>query len=186
MYFGWLADRKPKPVRFSPAHERSTRITAVLAGGVEHCAHQCALQLADRGGSARGVGVLLALPCAIESGVFGSAASSRAAPHQAARVSQATRPGRARQTPWARSSAGSEDTATPAHPLRGAPLRRAAGRDAPIKRGHLMGFLYVDGYVRACHGQRAISSNAHVPRRHLAMPASTDYWIHDRSGDPLW
>jgi hypothetical protein len=50
--------------------------------------------------------------------------------------------------------------------------------------GHLMG-LYVDGHVRACHGQRAISSNAHVPRRHLAMPASTDYWINDRSGDPL-
>jgi hypothetical protein len=24
-----------------------------------------------------------------------------------------------------------------------------------------------------------------VPRRHLAMPASTDYWINDRSGDPL-
>jgi Transposase protein len=24
-----------------------------------------------------------------------------------------------------------------------------------------------------------------VARRHLAMPASTDYWINDRSGDPL-
>jgi transposase len=53
------------------------------------------------------------------------------------------------------------------------------------QRGHLMGFLYVDGHVRAYHGQRAISSNAYVPRRHLAMPASTDYWINDRSGDPL-
>jgi len=39
--------------------------------------------------------------------------------------------------------------------------------------------------VRAYHGQRAISSNAYVARRHLAMPASTDYWINDRSGDPL-
>jgi hypothetical protein len=48
-----------------------------------------------------------------------------------------------------------------------------------------MGFLYVDGHVRAYHGQRAISSNAYVARRHLAMPASTDYWINDRSGDPL-
>jgi hypothetical protein len=38
-----------------------------------------------------------------------------------------------------------------------------------------MGFLYVDGHVRAYHGQRAISSNAYVARRHLAMPASTDY-----------
>ena len=53
------------------------------------------------------------------------------------------------------------------------------------QRGHLMGFLYVDGHVRAYHGQRAISSSAYVTRRHLAMPASTDYWINDRSGDPL-
>jgi hypothetical protein len=48
-----------------------------------------------------------------------------------------------------------------------------------------MGFLYVDGHVRAYHGQRAISSSAYVARRHLAMPASTDYWINDRTGDPL-
>src|SRR5215471_16354846 len=53
------------------------------------------------------------------------------------------------------------------------------------QRGHLMGFLYVDGHVRAYHGERAISSSAYVPRRHLAMPASTDYWINDRFGDPL-
>jgi hypothetical protein len=53
------------------------------------------------------------------------------------------------------------------------------------QRGHLMGFLYVDGHVRAYHGQRPISSNAYVARRHLAMPASTDYWINDSSGDPL-
>jgi hypothetical protein len=37
----------------------------------------------------------------------------------------------------------------------------------------------------AYHGQRAIASKAYVARRHLAMPASTDYWINDRSGDPL-
>jgi transposase len=53
------------------------------------------------------------------------------------------------------------------------------------QRGHLMGFLYVDGHVRAYHGQRAISSQAYVARRHLAMPASIDYWVNDRSGDPL-
>ena len=49
-----------------------------------------------------------------------------------------------------------------------------------------MGFLYVDGHVRAYHGQRPIASKAYVARRHLAMPASTDYWINDRSGDPLF
>lgn len=53
------------------------------------------------------------------------------------------------------------------------------------QRGHLMGFLYVDGHVRAYHGDRAIPSRAYVARRHLAMPASTDYWINDRSGEPL-
>ena len=53
------------------------------------------------------------------------------------------------------------------------------------QRGQLMGFLYVDGHVRAYHGQRDIASNAYVARRHLAMPASTDYWINDRSGEPL-
>src|ERR1700674_3923141 len=53
------------------------------------------------------------------------------------------------------------------------------------QRGHLMGILYIDGHVRAYHGQRAIASKAYVARRHLAMPASTDYWINDRSGDPL-
>jgi hypothetical protein len=29
-----------------------------------------------------------------------------------------------------------------------------------------MGFLYVDGHVRAYHGQRAIASKAYVARRH--------------------
>jgi transposase len=53
------------------------------------------------------------------------------------------------------------------------------------QRGHLMGFLYVDGHVRAYHGERTISSNAYVARRHLAMPATTDYWVNDRAGDPL-
>jgi hypothetical protein len=49
-----------------------------------------------------------------------------------------------------------------------------------------MGFLYIDGHVRAYHGRRPIASKAYVARRHLAMPASTDYWINDRSGDPLF
>jgi transposase len=52
------------------------------------------------------------------------------------------------------------------------------------QRGQLMGFLYVDGHVRAYHGQRSIS-HAYVARRHLAMPATTDYWINDCTGDPL-
>ena len=52
------------------------------------------------------------------------------------------------------------------------------------QRGQLMGFLYLDGHVRAYHGQRRISQ-AYVACRHLAMPATVDYWINDRAGDPL-
>jgi Transposase protein len=46
------------------------------------------------------------------------------------------------------------------------------------------GLLRIGGR-RLYHGQLAIASKAYVARRHLAMPASTDYWINDRSGDPL-
>jgi transposase len=53
------------------------------------------------------------------------------------------------------------------------------------KRGQLMGFLYVDGHVRAYHGKHTISK-AYVARRHLAMPATCDYWVSDQSGDPLF
>ena len=52
------------------------------------------------------------------------------------------------------------------------------------QRGELMGFLYIDGHVRAYHGKHTISQTF-VARRHLAMPATTDYWINDRAGDPL-
>src|SRR5713101_8392260 len=37
----------------SPAHEHPTSLGAALAGGVEYRGHQCALQHADRSGSAR-------------------------------------------------------------------------------------------------------------------------------------
>jgi transposase len=52
------------------------------------------------------------------------------------------------------------------------------------ERGHLMGFLYVDGHVRAYHGQRTIPK-AHLARIRLSMPATTDYWVNDQAGDPL-
>jgi len=64
-------------------------------------------------------------------------------------------------------------------------LGRELARVSVDRRGHLMGFLYVDGHVRAYHGERPIASNAYVARRHLAMPANTDYWVNDSSGDPL-
>src|SRR3989304_2140705 len=48
-----------------------------------------------------------------------------------------------------------------------------------------MGFLYVDGHVRAYHGKHSIPK-AHVARMRLAMPATTDYWINDQAGEPLF
>ena len=52
-------------------------------------------------------------------------------------------------------------------------------------RGHAMGFLYVDGHVRAYHGKRDIPK-AHLARMRLSMPATTDYWVNDVLGDPLF
>jgi prepilin-type processing-associated H-X9-DG protein len=48
-----------------------------------------------------------------------------------------------------------------------------------------MGFLYVDGHVRAYHGKRELPKT-HVARMRIAMPATTDYWVNDESGDPLF
>ena len=53
------------------------------------------------------------------------------------------------------------------------------------QRGAMMGFLYVDGHVRVYHGRRRISA-AYVTRMRLALPATTDYWVNDRGGDPLF
>lgn len=53
------------------------------------------------------------------------------------------------------------------------------------QRGKLMGFLYIDGHVRAYHGRHQLPK-AYVATRHLAMPATTDYWVNDQAGDPLF
>jgi len=64
-------------------------------------------------------------------------------------------------------------------------LGRELARLRVAERGHLMGFLYVDGHVRVYHGKRNIPKT-HVARIRLAMPATTDYWINDQCGDPLF
>ncbi|MHB8533746.1 MAG: putative transposase [Solirubrobacteraceae bacterium] len=51
--------------------------------------------------------------------------------------------------------------------------------------GATMGFLYVDGHVRVYHGQRAIPK-AHVARMRIAMSGTTDYWVNDAAGEPLF
>ena len=52
------------------------------------------------------------------------------------------------------------------------------------ERGALMGFLYIDGHVRAYHGKHKIAKG-YLTRTRLAVPATTDYWVNDKSGDPL-
>jgi transposase len=53
------------------------------------------------------------------------------------------------------------------------------------ERGRLFGFLYLDGHVRAYHGKHPIAKG-YVARRRLAAPATTDYWVNDRKGDPIF
>jgi transposase len=62
---------------------------------------------------------------------------------------------------------------------------RALARRRVAERGAAMGFLYVDGHVRVYHGERTLPK-AHVARMRLSMPATTDYWVNDAAGDPLF
>jgi hypothetical protein len=64
-------------------------------------------------------------------------------------------------------------------------LGREIARQRVAERGKVLGFSYVDGDVRAYHGQRTIAK-AYVTRMHLAAPATTDYWLNDQRGDPLF
>jgi transposase len=67
---------------------------------------------------------------------------------------------------------------------RAAQFGDALARQRVQLRGKAMGFLYVDGHVRVYHGQHALPK-AHVARMRISMPATSDYWVNDSSGDPL-
>jgi transposase len=53
------------------------------------------------------------------------------------------------------------------------------------ERGRTLGFLYIDGHVREYHGKRVIPK-AYVTRKRIAAPGTTDYWINDQKGDPIF
>lgn len=53
------------------------------------------------------------------------------------------------------------------------------------ERGEVMGFLYIDGHVRAYHGKHKIAKG-YLTRTRLAVPATSDYWVNDQRGDPLF
>lgn len=65
------------------------------------------------------------------------------------------------------------------------PLGRELARLRIAERGKMLGFLYIDGHVRAYHGKWTIPK-AYVTRVRLAAPATTDYWVNDQRGDPLF
>lgn len=52
-------------------------------------------------------------------------------------------------------------------------------------RGEALGFLYTDGHVRVYHGHHTLPK-AHVARMRLSLPATSDYWVNDSAGDPLF
>ena len=62
---------------------------------------------------------------------------------------------------------------------------RALAQRRVAARGDALGFLYIDGHVRVYHGKRVIPKT-HVARIRLAMSATTDYWVHDQKGEPLF
>jgi hypothetical protein len=68
---------------------------------------------------------------------------------------------------------------------RAADFGRALARQRVAQRGAAVGFLYVDGHVRVYHGQHRLPK-AHVARTRLSMPATSEYWVNDTAGDPLF
>jgi hypothetical protein len=62
---------------------------------------------------------------------------------------------------------------------------RELARRRIAERGRMMGFLYIDGHVRAYHGKHTIPK-AYVTRTRLAAPGTTDYWVNDKKGEPLF
>ena len=62
---------------------------------------------------------------------------------------------------------------------------RELARRRIAKRGRMMGILYIDGHVRAYHGKHTIPK-AYITRTRLAAPGTTDYWVNDKKGEPLF
>jgi len=62
---------------------------------------------------------------------------------------------------------------------------RKLAQQCIARRGRMMGFLYIDGHVRVYHGKKRIPK-AYATRLRLALPATTDYWINDKRGDPVF
>lgn len=62
---------------------------------------------------------------------------------------------------------------------------RELARRRVAERGRMLGFLYVDGHVRVYHGKHKIPKT-HVAQLRLAVPGTTDYYVNDKRGEPLF
>ena len=62
---------------------------------------------------------------------------------------------------------------------------RALAERRVALRGAALGFLYVDGHVRVYHGRHKLPKT-HVARMRLSLAATSDYWVNDMAGDPLF
>ncbi len=63
-------------------------------------------------------------------------------------------------------------------------MRALAQRRVADEPGRL-GFLYVDGHVREYHGRHPVGK-AHITNKRISAPATTDTWVNDVAGDPLF
>lgn len=187
-----------------PADRRAARLLARL-GLLEDAA-----PLFGSGPAIPRAGVLLALPALVAGGVFESARQidgSLGPSFYGLRTSRLTlllmalwrikRPEALKEhspADWGRVLG--LDRAPEVKTLRRKLARLAAGQRAAefgrvlaqrrvALRGAAMGFLYVDGHVRVCHGQPRLPKT-HVARMRLSMPATSDYWVNDKDGDPLF
>ncbi len=68
---------------------------------------------------------------------------------------------------------------------RAAEFGQALAQQRVAAHGNPVGFLNIDGHVRVYHGKHALPK-AHVARMRISMPATSDYWVNDMSGDPLF
>jgi hypothetical protein len=53
------------------------------------------------------------------------------------------------------------------------------------ERDDALGVLYVDGHVRVYDGKHKLPK-AHVTQKNLCLPATTDYWVNDVAGSPVF
>jgi transposase len=198
----------PAPVPFSldldPADRAGDRLLARL-GLLDDAA-----PLFGAGTQVPGVGVLLAIPALVDSGVLSVAREiygSIGPAFYGLRTTLVTlllmallrvkRPeGLKERSPRQLGQVLGLDRAPEVKTLRGklarlaahgraAEFGRALARRRVAARGHALGFLYVDGHVRAYHGKREIPKT-HVTRLRISMPATTDYWVNDAESEPLF